>query len=504
MSTTRYLGVLRARWLTLVLFALLGLAAGAALLLTSAPRYRATATLYVAADSAVGATDAYQGSLLSEDRVKSYRELLASDRMADQVAARLGNVTAAQLQDEVSVTNTPETTLLLVTATTASPDQAAVVANTYGEVFAQVARGLETQATGSNSPEVSVHTALTARPDPTPVSPNPVADLGAGLVVGLLAGAAVAIARSRLDRRVNSSEQLAELAAVPDLGHVQRDDRIGRELLLVLDRPHSSGAEAIRKLRSNLRFVTVDQEHGVVMLTSARPAEGKSATSANLAASLADLGGRVLLLEADLRRPGLGTALGLEPAVGLTGVLAGTLTPRAAIQRRGRLDVLLAGPVPPNPSELLDSRRMSQVLDELRRMYDWVIVDSAPLLPVTDAAVLARHCDGVVLLARHGTTTTGAVRQAAAALQTAGATLLGSVLTVTPRPGRADAGYDSYYDDGSAGNGPSGPTERTPVALPSPPQQARQGQHRARPREAVPAAVVGVDGFATRAGWGRW
>lgn len=482
MSTTRYLGVLRARWLTLVLFALLGLAAGATLWLTSSPSYRSTATLYVSADSAVGATDAYQGSLLSEERVKSYRELLDSERVADQVAARLGNVTGTELLDAVSVTNTPETTLLVITATDGSPVQAARIANTFGDVFAQVAGGLETRATGSTTPPVSVHTALAAQPDLTPVSPNPALDLGAGLVVGLLAGAAVAVARSSLDRRVNSSEQLAELAGVPDLGRVHRDDRIGRDVLLVLHRPHSGGAEAIRKLRSNLRFVTVDHESSVIMLTSAQPTEGKSTTSVNLAASLADLGDRVLLLEADLRRPGLGASLGLEGAVGLTGVLSGALPPHAAIQRVGRLDVLLAGAVPPNPSELLDSRRMAEVLDDLRRTYDWVIVDSAPLLPVTDAAVLARRCDGVLVLARHGWTTTGAVRQAVAALTTAGATVLGSVLTMAPRPGRAEGGYGGYYDDTDGTRADDTRTdasaETARIALP------------ARPLEVVPTTRV--------------
>jgi capsular exopolysaccharide synthesis family protein len=492
MSTTRYLGVLRARWLTLVLFALLGLAAGAALLLTATPQYRSTATLYVAADSVRGATDAYQGSLLSQDRVKSYRELLASDRVADQVATRLGGVTGAELLRTVSVTNTPETTLLLVTVTDASPERAALVANTYGDVFAQVAGTLETSTPGAGTtPAVSVRTALPARPDPTAVSPDPGVDLGAGLVIGLLVGAGVAVARSSLDRRVNSSEQLAELAEVPDLGRVQRDPRVERELLTVLHHPHTSAAEAVRKLRSNLRFVTVDQDAGVVMLTSAQPAEGKSATSANLAASLADLGDRVLLLEADLRRPRLGAALGLEAAVGLTSVLSGALTARSAVQRVGRLDVLLAGAVPPNPSELLDSRRMAGLLDELRGQYDWVIVDSAPLLPVTDAAVLARRCDGVVLLARHGSTTTGAVRQATTVLRTAGATLLGSVLTMAPKPGRSEAGYGSYYHDGVDDDTTSATTAVVPATRPAP------GAHQApsRPERPVtvdaPAVVVG-------------
>ncbi|GAA4903709.1 capsular exopolysaccharide synthesis family protein [Actinomycetospora succinea] len=475
-----HLHAIRARWSTLVAFALIGVIVGVGVVFLSPPEYRSTSTLYVASVGSADATNAYQGSLLSQERVKSYREILASDRVAEQVATRVGGgATADTLKSAVSVTNQPETTLLLVTATDGSPQRAALIATTYGDVLADVVSGMERTANSGDpatgTPVVSVRTALPAQPDLTPVSPQPVLDIALGLVVGLLVGAGVAVARAAMDTTIGTAAALAELAGVPDIGQVEHDPQAGTSPLAVRERPSSSASEAYRKLRSNLRFVTVDREDGaaVVMITSAVPGEGKSTTAANVALSLADLGNRVLLLEADLRRPVLAETFGLEPAVGLTTVLATGAPLAHAVQRAGRLDVVVAGPVPPNPSELLESKRLAATLDELRARYDWVIVDSAPLLPVTDGAVLSHRCDGVVLLARHGATSSGAVRQAVATLTTAGANLLGTVITQVPRSGGEGYGYGRYgsyasHRSGGSGSGTGTGGSRRPTPLPAP------------------------------------
>ncbi|MEJ2862502.1 polysaccharide biosynthesis tyrosine autokinase [Actinomycetospora flava] len=471
-----HLAAIRSRWSTLVVFALIGVLIGIAVAVLSPREYRSTSTLYVASAGADNATNAYNGSLLSQERVKSYREILASDRVAEQVATRVGGgATADTLQDAVSVTNQPETTLLLVTATDRSPERAALIATTYGDVLADVVAGMERTANTADpsaAPVVSVRTALAAQPDPNPVSPQPVLDVVLGLVVGLLVGAGVAIARAAMDTTVTSAAALAALAGTSDIGEVGHDPRAGDSPLAVLHRPSSGTSESYRKLRSNLGFVTVDREDGaaIVMITSALPGEGKSTTAANVALSLADLGARVVLLEADLRRPVLAGTFGLEPAVGLTTVLGAGAPIGQVVQRAGRLDVVVAGPVPPNPSELLESRRLAATLDELRQRYDWVIVDSAPLLPVTDGAVLSRRCDGVVLLCRHGATSSGAVRQAVETLRTAGATLAGTVITQVPRGGAAGyGGYGTYGTYGSPGSGGSGGSRPAPAPVPAAP-----------------------------------
>src|SRR5581483_11983300 len=171
-------------------------------------------------------------------------------------------------------------------------------------------------------------------------------------------------------------------------------------------------AEAFRMLRTNLQFLDVDSTHKVFVLTSAVPEEGKTSTSVNLALSLAQAGVRTLLIEGDLRRPRAATRLGLDSAAGVTSVLVGKVAFKEAIQSHTDIgiDFLASGPVPPNPAELLQSRAMSDLLDLARGMYDVVLIDAPPLLPVTDAALIAAQADGAILIVRHGVTTRDQVR----------------------------------------------------------------------------------------------
>ena len=166
--------------------------------------------------------------------------------------------------------------------------------------------------------------------------------------------------------------------------------------------PQSPRSEAFRQLRTNLQFLDVDTPHKVIAITSSLPSEGKTTTLANLAIALASSGFRVITVEADLRRPKLADLLGVERSVGLTSVLAGRVRPEQAVQHwsGGGFDVLARGPLPPNPSELLASQHMAVQLGELRERYDLVLLDTPPLLPVTDAAAVAPATDGAILVCR--------------------------------------------------------------------------------------------------------
>jgi non-specific protein-tyrosine kinase len=197
-----------------------------------------------------------------------------------------------------------------------------------------------------------------------------------------------------------------------------------------------------------LQYVDVDNPPKTVVITSSVPSEGKSTTACNLAIALAQAGSRVLLIEADLRRPKVAEYLGVDGSNGLTDVLIGKTTPENAIVtwQRGLLDFLPAGTIPPNPSELLGSHQMAELLKELGKRYDIILLDAPPLLPVTDAAIMATAADGAILVARSGNTTKEQIRQAADALQQVNARLLGTVLNFAPQ--RKRRGYGSNYDYG--------------------------------------------------------
>jgi capsular exopolysaccharide synthesis family protein len=203
-------------------------------------------------------------------------------------------------------------------------------------------------------------------------------------------------------------------------------------------------------LRTNLSFIDVDQHAKALVVTSSVPGEGKSTVASNAAIAMAGAGQKVLLIDGDLRRPQVATLLGLEPTVGLTSVLIGAsdLDESAQHHAPSGLDVLTAGLLPPNPAELLQSRAMHELLEAARARYDVTIIDAPPLLPVTDAAVMASLTDGAVLIVRHGKTKRDQLTGAVARLAAVGSAPLGLVLNMAPGRRSGSYGYGYGYGDG--------------------------------------------------------
>jgi capsular exopolysaccharide synthesis family protein len=195
-----------------------------------------------------------------------------------------------------------------------------------------------------------------------------------------------------------------------------------------------------------LQFLDADRTDRSFVITSSIESEGKSTTSANLAIALADTGSRVLLVDADLRRPKIANYLGLEGAVGLTDILIGRAELQDVIQPWGRakLFVLPAGHIPPNPSELLGSARMEHIIAEFNRAFDVVIFDTPPLLPVTDAAILAKKVGGAIIVVAAGLAHKNQLKGAVTALENVGAPISGLVLTMLPTTGPDAYGYGRY------------------------------------------------------------
>ncbi len=302
-----------------------------------------------------------------------------------------------------------------------------------------------------------------------PSAPRPIRNTALAGVLGLLLGIGLGFLRERLDDSVNSKERIEDAIGAPLLGVIPDfSTRATRKKSAppALAGHHAGGAEAFRRLRTNVRFLQLDQPLRTVGVSSAKADEGKSTVAANLAISLAQSGLRIVLLTADLRKPSLHRAFTLPSATGLMGVLTGETPLESALQAVGveggqTLTVLTAGPVPPNPSEVLGSRSMHKALGALRERFDMVLVDLPPLLPVADAAVLAPYLDGVLLVARAGHTSQGELRHAREALAKVKATVLGGVLNaVKPKGRKGYYYYYSYEHYGSTteanGNGASG------------------------------------------------
>ncbi len=453
MTLRDYLRVLRERWAIVLCAVLVGLSTASAIVMLRPPDYTAKITMYVSSQATLDPTSAYQGAQLSQERVKSYVELVTSTRVSRVVAAELGlRESPEDVAEKITATSQPDSILIDVATTDRDPVRAAELANAVARTFTTLVADLERPTVANGVPQVAVRVVDPAVVPDAPSSSGPFAVLAMGLFAGLVVGAAGAFGRHLADNTIKSAEQLAEVGGTVLLGKVAHDPAATDNPLAVSFGPSSPRSEAYRQLRTNLQFVDMDNRHKVIAVSSSLPAEGKTTTLCNLAIALAAAGTSVCVVDADLRRPRVADLLDLERSVGLTTVLAGRVDVARAVQPwpRGGFDVLTSGALPPNPSEVLGSRQTAGVLEELRSRYAVVLVDTPPLLPVTDAAVLAPATDGVVLMCRYGETTRDQMRDAVSALGAVSATLLGAIFTMVPTSGpHAHAQY-SYYGSGTS------------------------------------------------------
>jgi capsular exopolysaccharide synthesis family protein len=458
MTLSGYVQVLRKRWKTVVVVALLCVAAAMAITLVLPKTYVAQSTSFVSiAGSATskGSTPdtLYQNSQFALNQVQSYPEIVTSPAVLQPVIDDLGlGMTVHELKSHVTAANPVDTVLLNIQATSSSPKQAQAIANAVADHLGSLVETLETPRQGGESP-VKVTTAVPAGLPLSPASPRPSLNLALGLLLGIALGALVAAVRERRDTTVKSLHDLQGLTGASPLGAI-RSDAIVKQNPLLLTSTNRATVEEFRSIRTNLRYVDVDKPPRQIVMSSAIAGEGKSVLACNIAMIMAQGQMRVCLVEADLRRPRATHYLGLDGSIGLTEVVAGELDLNDALVswNRGALTVLPAGATPPDPSHLLGSHAMSEVLERLRATFDLVIIDAPPLLPVSDAAILGAMSDGVIMVARYGHVTRDQVRHALESLQAVDARLIGTVLNATPVKEREsrygpDYGYRTMSED---------------------------------------------------------
>lgn len=444
MELRDYLRIIRRRWLLIVACFLVAIGAAALFTLRATPQYQSTARLFIStpsSDSTVAG--AYQGGLFSQQRVTSYADLVTGKQIAERVVKKLGlSESPASLAARTTATVVPETVILEITVQDPNPAHAAKLTEAVAQEFTTFVGELESTPGQQNAP-IKASIVDPAAVPASAVSPQPLRNIGLAAVLGLLVGIAVAVLREMLDNTLKTADGLKEATGAAQLGGISYDpDASKRPLVTQLD-SHAPRIEAFRMLRTNLQFVDIDSSSKVFVVSSPLPADGKSTTAVNLAITLAQAGQRTVLVEADLRRPRVSEYLHLEPTVGLTTVLIGRIEVMDAIQPWGDdgLHVISSGAIPPNPAEMLQSKAMTSVLETLRQHYDVILIDAPPLLPVTDAALLAQQADGAILVVRHGKTTKEQASLAVQRLESVDARLLGTVFNMTPEKGGAGYGY---------------------------------------------------------------
>ena len=460
MDVSQFLRVLRAHWIGIVAMVAVGVALAFGWTLMQPKVYTADSTAIIQARGTQGSNDLGSAALentVAQGRVKTYVQVGSSRSAAKRVIDELGlDTTPEALVRSIAITNPIDTVSLEVTANASTPQGASDLAEAWVRAMVAEVNLLET---GDESTQGA--TFLTpmdnARLPEAPSSPNVRLALALGGLLGLAVGVAYAVLRYTLDRRVRSVDGVekatgvAVVGAIPIEKHFTADNR-----LIPFDGANSTHSEqanlfavseAMRELRTNVQFMDIDNPPRVIVVTSPLPGDGKSTTSSNLAIALASAGHRTVLIDGDLRRPMIATIFGLIEGAGLTDVLAGRAELADVAHTVGaekKLVVISAGKVPPNPSEIVGSERMRELLAALAEQAI-VIVDAPPLIPVTDAAIIANRADGAIVVATVGKTTFDVLGKALGNLHRAGGRALGVVLNRVPRRGSGAAYYGYQY-----------------------------------------------------------
>jgi polysaccharide biosynthesis transport protein len=426
----RYLHVLRAHRVLVVSSILVCMAGAGALAWTVTPTYVAKTQLFVSTRSPSDEVGlAYEGGLYAQQRARSYAEIVSSPRGAQAVIEQLGlGEDVDSVQDRIRAFVPPNSLLINLEVRDQSPELAKAIADSLADQLPKLVDSLERPDGSGQSP---VQVTVTRPPElpADPVSPQKPIYLALGALFGLAFGVGAAVLRHALDRTIRSDADASATAGAPVLGRIaeHRDQEMSP---IMLGNPVSADAEGYRGLRANLRALSAEHDLRSFVVSSAVPGEGKTEVAANLGVALTQVGERVVVVDANLRSPRLGELLRVRSSTGLTDLLEAGRPIELALRRHpmAPLEVLTSGSPRRNPSELLDSEAFDRVLQVLTGWFDFVIVDSPALLPVADAAVLARRASAVILVARTAATGTDQLQAAQRALRAVDRRALGVVL----------------------------------------------------------------------------
>lgn len=467
----QYLDVLRRRrWLVLGIM-LASIAAAVAVSTLQAKVYRATAKIVIGQGN--GLLQPQFGNAF-QPFTATAKNLIESKVVAARVIEnlKLQETTPEDLLDDISVSINPETAVLEISVKDTDRIRARQIAQELSESFSTLFNSQFGRAAPTTEGQTRVEPLTStiwdpARVEPEPVSPRPIRNLALAAVLGLVLGLIAAYLREHFDRGLRTREEVEKAFGLPVVGQIPSVRERGGEERPVAWSGVGEMSEAFRALRANLQYVAVQRPLRSILITSASPEQGKTTVTANLALAIARSGASTIVLEGDLRRPRLDETFRVGgDGPGLTSVLVGATDLEDAIVEvplnpgdgsaaiRGKVDLIPSGPIPPNPTELLSSLQMTTLLDRVGVSYDYVLVDSPPLLLVADAIELARSVDGVLLVVRRGKASTDEARELRATVERLGINLVGVVFT--------DAqGVGTY---GTYGEEPGSPKART--ALP--------------------------------------
>ena len=449
MDVRALLAVLRKYWLSLVGVTVLGAVLAGVYVAITPPTYTAESQVFLSVQGGQTTNDLVQGSSYATTVARNFALVATTPKVLDGAIKDLNLDTTAQTLAKHITTSIPtNTSIISIDVTDGSAQQAANIAQSVAENLRSAVADLST-VSGTMQTTVVTATIITPAVVPTSAtSPKLALTLALGLVLGLAIGVGQAVLRKTLDVSIRTEDDVAEATTHSVLARIPFSTSISKDSLAVVNDPQSPLAEEYRRLRANLSFMDLDSDRTpIYVITSSLAGEGKSITAINLAFSFAEDGIRVLLIDADLRRPMIASYLGMESAAGLTTVLVAKARLADVVQHVGanHLDILPIGAIPPNPVELIASTSMSRLLATAAQEYDVIIVDSAPLVPVVDTTLLSTLTTGTLVVVGAGKVKTPELQEAMESLSRAKATVLGVVLNMVKSKDGAGHGGNYYY-----------------------------------------------------------
>lgn len=490
--------MVRRNWLIVVACTLVGLGLGGAASLLVKPTYTAETQLFVAIQGTGSVQELQQGNTFSQARVQSYVKTVVTPIVLQPTIDKLGlSMSSEELATKVKASTDLNTVLINIAVSDTSPVQAAAIAQAVADSLVAAVDSLEKPKAGGSSP-VGLSVITPAAAPTSPSAPNTRLNLLVGIIGGMAVGLGAAALRSALDKQLRGESDVRRITDAPILGRIAFSQDASKNPLLTQAPLQGPRAESYRQLRTNMQFASVSTVSRSVAVTSSMPGEGKSTTATNLAIALAQSGQAVCLVDADLRRPMVSEYLGLDRNAGLTTTLVGAADVNDLLQPwgDGNLYVLTSGQIPPNPSELLGSDEMKQLLIRLEQAFDAVIIDAPPLLPVTDASVLAQQVGGVLVVVGSRKIKQHDLEKSLGALELVGGKLLGVVLNLLPSKG-PDAysyeyrAYDSHENAPKISAGTRrgvSPSRDSGRKSRSDSQPLKSGGGHAKPVEAMPGS----------------
>ncbi|MDT0186468.1 polysaccharide biosynthesis tyrosine autokinase [Microbacterium sp. ARD31] len=503
MELRDYLRGLRRHWIAVVLMTMVGVATAFGWVLLQTPVYEATANGLVQSKATAEQGGAVYGDSYAATKVPTYLEMVTWKVVAERAGEILqSDESPEELAARVNVVNPQGTSILKFTAQAGSPAEAATLAQAWIDALGETIDQVQSTSSDGGAP-IGIYSAAAASVSNAPVFPDQRTAILVGGVLGLGVGIAFALVRTASDRRVRQADDVQARMGVPVVGTVPASAALASDHRLIdpsITSEKGGGfalSEAFRALRTNLKFMDVDNPPRTIVITSPLAGDGKSTIACNLSVALAANGEPVVLVDGDLRRPTVARTMALPGDAGLSDVLAGRVELADVLQRTAtpNLFVLAAGSIPPNPSELLGSDRMRRVLDELAT-HAMVIIDAPPLLPVTDGVVLTHQADGALVTLSVGKTTYDVADKAIDALHKAQGRVLGVVLNKAPLKGVDSSAYSyevrkGYVPDPSSP--PSASASPESDVLGTIASSASAPTFEGRPQREATAATAGPD-----------